>query len=79
MRSKRTVEYFGGKQGSDFNSLNLPVQWQSWMRHTRPIPPSQQEIIDDLERIKQLRIKVDLINKRDEEAKLLESQEKPNP
>ncbi|PVU86942.1 hypothetical protein BB559_006306 [Furculomyces boomerangus] len=72
VRSKRIVEYHEGNQGFDYDVLNLPVQWQSWMRHTRQIPPTEEEILADQKRIELLRQKVKMIEEREEKLKLLE-------
>ncbi|KAI8054015.1 hypothetical protein BDF22DRAFT_733367 [Syncephalis plumigaleata] len=28
-----------------YEERQVPVQWQSWLRHRRPVPPSQEEMI----------------------------------
>ncbi|RIB02919.1 hypothetical protein C2G38_829970 [Gigaspora rosea] len=44
-RKKRTVEMKEKKPLGEYNSDSLPVQWQSWLRHTRHEPPTAEEII----------------------------------
>ncbi|CAG8688386.1 8602_t:CDS:2 [Cetraspora pellucida] len=44
-RKKRTVEMKEKKPLGEYNSDSLPVQWQSWLRHTRFEPPTIEEII----------------------------------
>ncbi|CAG8543940.1 12189_t:CDS:2 [Racocetra persica] len=44
-RKKRTVEMKEKKPLGEYDSDSLPVQWQSWLRHTRFEPPTIEEII----------------------------------
>ena len=40
---KRKVEYFDGtKKAFEYSETDLPVQWRSWLSHTRSEPPTQQ-------------------------------------
>ncbi|KAI8583916.1 hypothetical protein K450DRAFT_220579 [Umbelopsis ramanniana AG] len=44
-RPKRWVKMLEKQRESDFTQDKLPVQWQAWLRHTRPTTPTIQEII----------------------------------
>ncbi|KAH8551856.1 hypothetical protein BGW37DRAFT_314927 [Umbelopsis sp. PMI_123] len=44
-RTKRWVKMLEKQRESDFTQDKLPVQWQAWLRHTRPTSPTIQEII----------------------------------
>ncbi|CAG8553584.1 843_t:CDS:2, partial [Scutellospora calospora] len=44
-RKKRMVEPKEKKSLSEYDSDSLPVQWQSWLRHTRFEPPTIEEIV----------------------------------
>ncbi|KAG1753641.1 uncharacterized protein EDB91DRAFT_409925 [Suillus paluster] len=57
-RSKRTVKY---RKNEDMwayvaSGRRLPVQWSAWLTHTRPIPPTIEELQADLAR--QQRVKI---------------------
>ncbi|CAM0138671.1 hypothetical protein VKS41_008402 [Umbelopsis sp. WA50703] len=45
-RPKRWVQMKEQQQYSDFEQEQLPVQWQAWLRHTRPTTPTIREIIE---------------------------------
>ncbi|RDB29916.1 NADH-ubiquinone oxidoreductase assembly factor N7BML [Hypsizygus marmoreus] len=66
-RTKRTVQYHkpddmwkyigGGKR--------IPVQWSAWLTHTRPNPPSLEELQTDMARQQRVTANVALIEARD--------------
>ncbi|CAG8721336.1 11193_t:CDS:2, partial [Acaulospora morrowiae] len=43
-RKKRMVEMKEEKPLSEYNTDDVPVQWQSWLRHTRLDPPTIEEV-----------------------------------
>ncbi|CAO3667702.1 unnamed protein product [Umbelopsis vinacea] len=45
-RPKRWVKMLESQVESDFTQDQLPVQWQAWLRHTRPTTPTIAEIIE---------------------------------
>ncbi|PVU85848.1 hypothetical protein BB560_006889 [Smittium megazygosporum] len=65
-RPRRIVKYNESKVSFQYDALKLPIQWQSWLRHTRPEPPTEKEIQDDLIRIENLREKVKAIEFREQ-------------
>ncbi|KAI8902680.1 hypothetical protein BC833DRAFT_520743 [Globomyces pollinis-pini] len=72
-KTKRTVEYSDQRSHpSQYNPNSIPVQWQAWMRHTRPGPPSIDELHLEIVRRTELQRKVAEL-----EAKDAESKEKP--
>ncbi|KAG7448686.1 uncharacterized protein BT62DRAFT_929777 [Guyanagaster necrorhizus] len=71
-RTKRTVKYrnpddmwlyIGGPK-------RLPVQWSAWLSHTRPDPPTIQELQTDLARQERVSRNAALIEARDREEHL---------
>lgn len=48
--TKRVVEYALRKDLEEYNTNDLQVPWQSWLRHTRDIAPSLEELRADQER-----------------------------
>ncbi|RUS34326.1 hypothetical protein BC938DRAFT_481200 [Jimgerdemannia flammicorona] len=44
-RPKRYVDMQTTRDVSEFTQDHLPVQWQAWLRHTRPDPPTIDELI----------------------------------
>ncbi|KAI9193039.1 uncharacterized protein BJ171DRAFT_535092 [Polychytrium aggregatum] len=43
---RRRVAYADGREHFDqYEPNSIPVQWQAWMRHTRPAEPTIQELI----------------------------------
>ncbi|KXN72379.1 hypothetical protein CONCODRAFT_16219 [Conidiobolus coronatus NRRL 28638] len=78
---RRTVKILDPLVKSDLSSLAnapLPVQWISWMRHTRHHPPTIEELMNDeirkqrtLENVK----KLELLQKQEKEQKLLDNGE----
>ena len=54
----------------------LPVEWQSWLRHTRPHPPSEEEVAALEARRQQVAQRVAVLEARDkEEVAALEARE----
>ncbi|KAF5379212.1 hypothetical protein D9615_005888 [Tricholomella constricta] len=55
------------------------LQWSSWLSHTRPLPPTLEELQADLERQQRVRANVALIEARDREerAQMLRLQATP--
>jgi NADH dehydrogenase [ubiquinone] 1 alpha subcomplex assembly factor 2 len=48
---RRSVTYEDGRNHiSEYDPNSIPVQWQAWMRHTRPDPPTIQELQNEVER-----------------------------
>ncbi|KAJ3280098.1 hypothetical protein HK104_000907 [Borealophlyctis nickersoniae] len=55
-KTRRSIEYADGRTGVQaFDGEVIPVQWQSWLRHTRKDPPTIEELQRD-EAQKQLTI-----------------------
>ncbi|TFK26158.1 hypothetical protein FA15DRAFT_667840 [Coprinopsis marcescibilis] len=68
-RPKRTIvyrepedmwDYIGGKK-------KIPIQWSAWMSHTRPNPPTLEELQSDLQRQMRVRYNASLIEAKDRE------------
>ncbi|KAI0078377.1 hypothetical protein K474DRAFT_1706590 [Panus rudis PR-1116 ss-1] len=79
-RTKRVVKY-----RSDYDmwtyiasGKRLPVQWTSWLSHTRSHPPTIEELLADLERQRRIREKVAMIEARDRELKAAEQLSAPS-
>ena len=55
-KSKRTVTYKDSKLNHHtlYNTESIPIQWQSWMRHTRQDPPTIEELNADVKRFQDL-------------------------
>lgn len=70
-RHTRRVIKYREKQANyfDYDRSQLPIQWKMWLRHTRRVAPSLQELQEDRARILQLQENVRLIAIRDEEAR----------
>ncbi|OBZ67608.1 Mimitin, mitochondrial [Grifola frondosa] len=68
-RTRRVVKYKHGHEISDFvsGSKRLPVQWTSWLTHTRHHPPTLEELHTDLERQRNILVRVAMIEARDRE------------
>lgn len=55
-RTRRTMTAAGYRGGptnmspAGYNSDKIPVQWRSWLSHTRLEPPTLEEIMADLQR-----------------------------
>ncbi|KAH9074273.1 hypothetical protein EDB83DRAFT_2355916 [Lactarius deliciosus] len=54
--------YIGGKR-------RLPVQWVSWLSHTRPDPPTHEELHADLERQRRVLHNAAVLQARDQEER----------
>ncbi|KAG8992072.1 hypothetical protein FRB93_002503 [Tulasnella sp. JGI-2019a] len=68
LRARRTVKY---KNPEDMypGTSALPVQWNSWLSHTRADPPSLQELQADGARMIQLKANILVIQERDREER----------
>ncbi|KAI0346617.1 hypothetical protein BDW22DRAFT_1352765 [Trametopsis cervina] len=69
-RPKRVVKY---KQGYDMwtyiaGEKRLPVQWSSWLTHTRIHPPTVEELQADLIRQARVKARAAIIDERDRQA-----------
>ncbi|ORX56440.1 hypothetical protein DM01DRAFT_1366805 [Hesseltinella vesiculosa] len=49
-RPKRWVQMKDHDDYAVYNQNLLPVQWQAWLRHTRPVAPTTQELIREVQR-----------------------------
>ncbi|KAF7360413.1 hypothetical protein MVEN_00771300 [Mycena venus] len=72
-RPRRSVKYSGADDMWKYVGGNkrLAVQWSSWLTHTRPDPPSLEELQVDLIRQERVRRNVALLTARDREEGLL--------
>ncbi|KAG8917091.1 hypothetical protein FRC02_003357 [Tulasnella sp. 418] len=70
-RTKRIVKY--RKAGDMWHYAtgvaHLPVQWSSWMSHTRPHPPTLEELQADFVRQQRVLANARLIAQRDQEER----------
>ncbi|KAH9941635.1 uncharacterized protein BXZ73DRAFT_88131 [Epithele typhae] len=66
-RTKRVVKYAKGADMLEYVGGNrrLAVQWLSWMTHTRPHPPSLEELQADVERQRRILNNVAMIEARE--------------
>ncbi|KAG2154289.1 uncharacterized protein EDB93DRAFT_1102419 [Suillus bovinus] len=67
-RSKRTVKY---RKSEDMwayvaSGKRLPVQWSSWLTHTRSDPPSMGELQADLARQQRVKLNAAILEAKDE-------------
>lgn len=67
-RSKRTVKY---RKNEDMwayvaSGKRLPVQWSAWLTHTRPDPPSIEELQADLARQQRVKLNAAILEAKDE-------------
>ncbi|KAJ6541118.1 hypothetical protein B0H10DRAFT_2245036 [Mycena sp. CBHHK59/15] len=71
-RPKRTVKYHGSDNMWKYVGGNrrLVVQWSSWLTHTRPDPPTLEELQADLVRQERVRMNVARLEARDHEDRL---------
>ncbi|KAI0760200.1 hypothetical protein C8Q74DRAFT_208119 [Fomes fomentarius] len=79
-RTKRVVKYAQGTEMLDYvaGHRRLAVQWTSWLTHTRPHPPTLEELQADLERRRRIMINVAMIEARDrEQAARIAGSEQP--
>ncbi|KAG2036802.1 hypothetical protein BDR03DRAFT_1011365 [Suillus americanus] len=70
-RSKRTVKY---RENEDMwayvaSDKRLPVQWSAWLTHTRPDPPSIEELQADLARQQRVKLNAAILEAKDEAEK----------
>ncbi|KAF7344572.1 hypothetical protein MSAN_01939300 [Mycena sanguinolenta] len=67
-RPRRSVKYSGSQDMWKYvgGSKRLPVQWSSWLTHTRSEPPTMEELQADLIRQERVRRNVMLLNARDQ-------------
>ncbi|KAF8068879.1 hypothetical protein FPV67DRAFT_1668932 [Lyophyllum atratum] len=70
-RTKRTVQYREAEDVWDYigGAKRLPVQWSSWLSHTRPHPPTLEELQADMARQQRVLANVKLIEARDREER----------
>lgn len=67
LSKKRTIEYSDGRNHiSQYDPDTIPIEWQSWMRHTRKDPPTITELLTNISNQKQVQERV-------EELKIKES------
>ncbi|KAJ7158375.1 hypothetical protein C8R43DRAFT_1234308 [Mycena crocata] len=68
-RPRRSVKYSGSEDMWKYVGGNkrLAVQWSSWLTHTRPDPPTLEELNADLIRQERMRRNVALLDARDQE------------
>lgn len=72
LRPTRRVEYTRASPDVTQNAnraRQLPVQWTSWLSHTRPDPPTIQELQADILRRQRLQHNVQMIEARDREER----------
>lgn len=58
------------------DEMNTHALWQSWLRHTRDAPPTQAEIDSFDDRLRQLRLNVEEIERKDRKLRLQERAQK---
>ncbi|KAI0642661.1 hypothetical protein C8Q79DRAFT_225297 [Trametes meyenii] len=70
-RTKRVVKYAEGRDMWAYvgGRKRLAVQWTAWLTHTRPHPPTLEELHADLERQRRVLFNAALIEARDREEK----------
>ncbi|KAJ3520285.1 hypothetical protein NMY22_g12824 [Coprinellus aureogranulatus] len=68
-RPKRSVEYKNPDDVWDYvgGHKRLAIQWSSWLAHTRPNPPTLEELQADMERMARVRFNAAQIEARDRE------------
>ncbi|KDQ13399.1 hypothetical protein BOTBODRAFT_56184 [Botryobasidium botryosum FD-172 SS1] len=75
-RTKRKVEYKqdGSKDMWDYalRTGNLPIQWTAWLSHTRPHPPTLEELEHDLARRHRVLTNAAILETRDQEERKLQ-------
>ncbi|KIK47022.1 hypothetical protein CY34DRAFT_799871 [Suillus luteus UH-Slu-Lm8-n1] len=67
-RSKRTVKYRKNEDMWTYvaSGKRLPVQWSAWLTHTRPDPPSIEELQADLTRQRRVKLNAAILEAKDE-------------
>ncbi|KAI0356095.1 hypothetical protein OH77DRAFT_1495841 [Trametes cingulata] len=82
-RPRRIVKYAEGRDMWEYvgGQKRLPVQWTAWLAHTRPHPPTLEELQGDLERQRRILFNVALIEarEREEAARIAASQQPAAP
>ncbi|TFK34471.1 hypothetical protein BDQ12DRAFT_689665 [Crucibulum laeve] len=70
-RTKRTIQYRDQEEVWKYigGGKRLPIQWSSWLTHTRPYPPSLEELQADLARQHRVLMNAAMIEARDEEER----------
>ncbi|CAG8568758.1 15776_t:CDS:2, partial [Acaulospora colombiana] len=68
-RKKRTVEMKEERPLCEYDSDEVPVQWQSWLRHTRFDPPTIEELISANKRKEMIIQRAKALDKEWEERK----------
>ncbi|TRM63583.1 hypothetical protein BD626DRAFT_494735 [Schizophyllum amplum] len=79
-RTSRSIRYKSDEDQYAYMSRqkNLPVQWTAWLSHTRPNPPTLEELQADFERQRRLQMKVAMIEAR-EQAERAQQELLPEP
>ncbi|OAX42600.1 hypothetical protein K503DRAFT_853832 [Rhizopogon vinicolor AM-OR11-026] len=70
-RSKRTVKY---RRNEDMwayvaSGKRLPVQWSAWLTHTRPDPPTTEELQADLARQRRVKMNAAILEAKDQKER----------
>ncbi|KAF9010164.1 hypothetical protein BDQ17DRAFT_1538675 [Cyathus striatus] len=68
-RTKRMVQYADPEHMTTYIGGNkrLPIQWSSWLTHTRPHPPTLEELQADIQRQQRVLMNAAMIETRDRE------------
>ncbi|KAH9979765.1 hypothetical protein BJV74DRAFT_779922, partial [Russula compacta] len=71
LRTRRRVQYRVYEDMWDYvgGARRLPVQWLSWMSHTRTDPPTLEELRADLERQRRVLHNASILQARDQEER----------
>ncbi|WVR09329.1 hypothetical protein IAU60_006395 [Kwoniella sp. DSM 27419] len=71
-RMKRFVEYKKNRDLSEYSRMELrpPVQWRSWLSHTRVEPPTLTELERDSNRVQNLQPMIAAIEAREREERI---------
>ncbi|EPT00618.1 hypothetical protein FOMPIDRAFT_1122413 [Fomitopsis schrenkii] len=80
LRTKRVVKYRAGADMLTYvaGKRRLPVQWSAWLTHTRPHPPSLEELHADIARQRRVLQNAALIEARDREERALQLRMAPD-
>ena len=84
------VRYKEKRQPLDYAPMEIPIQWDAWLRHTRRKAPSiqvrrasppqnlltAQELLDDLERIRMVQHNARVLELRDQEMRQIEEEKR---
>ncbi|OJA12160.1 hypothetical protein AZE42_12778 [Rhizopogon vesiculosus] len=70
-RSKRTVKYRRNEDMWTYiaSGKRLPVQWSTWLTHTRPDPPTTEELQADLARQQRVKMNAAILEVKDQEER----------